>query len=53
MKINAIAPAEIARMRDKAKPVTDKFVKEGGEALAKEMYDEIDKVRSNKTVLNE
>lgn len=48
MKINAIAPAEIARMREKAKPVTDKFVKEGGEALAKEMYDEINKVRSGK-----
>ena len=48
MKINAIAPAEIVRMRDKVKPVTDKFVKEGGEALAKEMYDEINKVRSNK-----
>ncbi len=48
MKINAIAPAEIVRMREKAKPVTDKFVKEGGEALAKEMYDEINKVRSAK-----
>jgi tripartite ATP-independent transporter DctP family solute receptor len=48
MAINTISPQEIARMRDKAKPVTDKFVKEGGEALAKEMYDEINKVRSNK-----
>lgn len=48
MKINTIAPQEIARMRDKAKPVTDKFTKEGGEALAKEMYDEINKVRGGK-----
>ena len=30
------------------KPVTDKFTKDGGEALAKEMYAEINKVRSNK-----
>jgi len=48
MKINAIAPQEIVRMREKAKPVTVKFEKEGGEALAKEMYDEINKVRNAK-----
>jgi TRAP-type transport system periplasmic protein len=49
MKINAVAPQEIARIRDKLKPVTDKFVKEGGEALAKEMMDEITKVRNKKS----
>lgn len=49
MKINAVAPAEIARMREKAKPVTDKFLKEGGEALAKEMFDEINRVRGTKS----
>lgn len=48
MKINDISPQEIARMRDKARPITEKFTKEGGEALAKEMYDEINKVRSSK-----
>jgi TRAP-type C4-dicarboxylate transport system substrate-binding protein len=48
MKINAIAPQEIARMRDKVKPVNDKYVKEGGDALAKEMFDAIDKVRGGK-----
>jgi tripartite ATP-independent transporter DctP family solute receptor len=48
MKINEIAPAEIVRMREKAKPVTDKFIKEGGEGLAKEIFDEIAKVRSRK-----
>ena len=37
MQINAVAPQEIARMRDKVKPVTDKFTKEGGEALANEI----------------
>jgi len=40
MKINDVSPQEIARMRDKAKPITEKFTKEGGEALAKEMHDD-------------
>lgn len=48
MKINEISPQEIARMRDKVKPVTDKFIKEGGEGLAKEMFDQIAKVRGGK-----
>jgi TRAP-type C4-dicarboxylate transport system substrate-binding protein len=45
MAINAIAPAEIARMREKTKPVLDKFVKEYGEATANEIFAEIAKVR--------
>lgn len=49
MKINEIAPAEIARMRDKVQPITAKFQKDGGEALAKEMFDEINKVRAKKS----
>lgn len=48
MQINTIAPQEIARMRDKVKPVNDKFVKEGGEALAAEMFAEINKVRARR-----
>jgi tripartite ATP-independent transporter DctP family solute receptor len=48
MQINAVAPQEIARMRDKVKPVTDKFTKEGGEAMANEMYAEIAKVRGRR-----
>jgi TRAP-type transport system periplasmic protein len=48
MLINTISPQEIARMRNKVKPVTDKFVKEGGEVLAAEMYAEINKVRGKK-----
>jgi tripartite ATP-independent transporter DctP family solute receptor len=48
MQINAIAPQEIARMRDKVKPVNDKFVKEGGEALAAEIFAEINKVRARR-----
>lgn len=48
MLINAVAPAEIARMRDKVKPVIDKFTKEGGEALAAEINAEIAKVRARR-----
>ncbi|HEY6135767.1 MAG TPA: hypothetical protein VIW70_17465 [Rubrivivax sp.] len=45
MLINAVSAPEIARMRDKAKPVIEKFSKEGGEAMAAEMMAEINKVR--------
>ena len=48
MQLNAIAPQEIARMRDKIKPVIDKFTKEGGEALANEIHAEISKVRARR-----
>lgn len=48
MQLNAVAPAEIQRMRDRLRPVTDKFVKEGGDALARDMYAEIEKVRNKR-----
>jgi len=48
MLINTVAPAEVARMRDKVKPVNDKYVKEGGEALAAEINAEIGKVRAKR-----
>jgi tripartite ATP-independent transporter DctP family solute receptor len=48
MAINEVSPAEIARMREKTKPVTEKFSKEYGEALSKEMFAEIAKVRGTK-----
>jgi TRAP-type transport system periplasmic protein len=48
MTVTEIPAQEIARMREKVKPVTDKFVKEAGEGLVKEMYAEIDKVRGRK-----
>lgn len=48
MLINAIAPAEIVRLREKVKPVNDKYVKEGGEALAAEINAEIAKVRARR-----
>jgi TRAP-type transport system periplasmic protein len=43
--VNEISPEEKARMREKLKPVTDKYAKEVGEALVKELYSEIEKVR--------
>ena len=46
--INPVAPAEIQRMRDKVKPVVEKFTKDVGEAFVKETYAEIDKVRGKK-----
>jgi len=45
MAVNAISPAEVSRMREKTKAVTDKFVKQYGEDTAKEIYAEIAKVR--------
>jgi TRAP-type transport system periplasmic protein len=46
--VNAVAPPEIARMRDKVKAVTDKFTKEGGEAMAAEIMAEINAVRGRR-----
>ena len=44
--VTDISPQERARMRDKVRPVTEKYVKEIGEDLVKTFYAEIDKVRS-------
>lgn len=46
MLINEVAPAELARMRDKAKPVIDKAVANIGPDLYKETVDEIAKIRA-------
>jgi TRAP-type transport system periplasmic protein len=48
MEVNVVSPQEIARMREKVKPVVDKYTKEVGEALVKELYAEIDKVQKQK-----
>jgi tripartite ATP-independent transporter DctP family solute receptor len=48
MKVNELSPQEIARMRDKVKPVVDKYAAQVGEPLVKEMYAEIDKARKQK-----
>lgn len=46
MTVTEVSAQERARMRDKLKPVTDKYVKEAGEALAREMFSEIDRLRA-------
>jgi tripartite ATP-independent transporter DctP family solute receptor len=45
MQINDIAPEEIARMREKVKPVFDKYAVQVGEALVKQFNEELAKVR--------
>ena len=48
MQINDISPQEIARMRDKVKPVIDKYSAQIGEPLVKDFYAELDKARKQK-----
>ena len=48
MEVTVISPQEMARMREKTKPVADKYTKEVGEPLVNELYAEIDKVRKQK-----
>lgn len=46
--VNDVAPAEIARMRAKAQPVIDKYSKEVGEDLVKEINVALEKMRAAK-----
>jgi tripartite ATP-independent transporter DctP family solute receptor len=45
MKINTVSPEELQRLREKAQPVVDKYTKELGPDLVKELQTEIDKAR--------
>lgn len=45
MQINDLSPQELARMRDKIKPVIDKYSAQVGEPLLKEFYAELEKAR--------
>ncbi len=45
VRVNEVAPAEIVRMREKVQPAAEKFTKEAGEGLVKELRGEIAKVR--------
>ncbi len=45
MQVNVVADAELARMREKAKPAFDKFAADGGAEVLKELQGEIAKVR--------
>jgi len=48
MAFNEISPAERAKMKEKVKPVTDKYSKELGEDLVKQVNAEVEKVRKAK-----
>jgi TRAP-type transport system periplasmic protein len=48
MQVTTLPEAEIAKMREKLKPVWAKFTKEFGEASANELFAELDKVRTAK-----
>jgi len=41
-----LSPEEIARLREKVKPVSEKFAKEADETIVKELYAEIEKARA-------
>lgn len=45
MQVNEVSPQEIARIREKIKPVVDKYAKEAGEPLMAEVNAEIAKKR--------
>ena len=48
VKVNEIAPAELAKIQEKVKPVVTKFAPQIGEDFIKGFYAEIDKVRASK-----
>ena len=47
-EVTEISAAENARFREAVKPVVDKYSKQYNEALAKEMFDQIAKIRGGK-----
>ncbi len=48
MTVNVMPPEEIAKMKDKTRPLIDKYAKQYGEQTAKEMFAEIDKAAKAK-----
>ena len=48
MTVHELPPEEIAKLREKAKPVIAKYTKDIGEELVTEVYAEIEKVRAAK-----
>ncbi len=48
VKVNEIAPADLAKIQEKVKPVVAKFAPQIGEEFIKGFYAEIDKVRAAK-----
>ncbi|PVE21190.1 ABC transporter substrate-binding protein [Microvirga sp. KLBC 81] len=48
MQLTELSPEEVARLRDKVKPVTEKFAKEANEAVSKELFAEVVKARATR-----
>ena len=48
MNVHELPPEEIAKLREKAKPVVAKYTKELGEEFVNELYAEVEKVRGKK-----
>jgi TRAP-type C4-dicarboxylate transport system substrate-binding protein len=48
VEVDAVKPADLAKIQDKVKPVVAKFAPQIGEEFIKEFYAEIDKVRAAK-----
>jgi TRAP-type transport system periplasmic protein len=48
MQVTELPPVEQAKMRDKLQPVVAKFSKDFGEASAKQMFSELEKIRAAK-----
>jgi tripartite ATP-independent transporter DctP family solute receptor len=48
LTVTEFPPASVAQMRERLKPVVDKYSKDAGEPLVKEMMAEIEKVRGRK-----
>ena len=46
MTVHELPPAEVAKLRERAKPVVDKYTKDIGEPLVKAAYLEVEKVRT-------
>lgn len=47
MQVNEVSAAELERMREKVKPVVDRFAAEVGEGLTKQVSDELARLRAN------
>ena len=48
MEVGELSPAELAKARAKLKPVLDKYSANVGDAFAKKVFAEIEKVRAGK-----
>ena len=48
MQVNEVAPAEIARMRDALKPVSEKFAASYDPAFVRDFNAEMDRIRKQK-----